>query len=198
MVLITRVRSVSKRFARRQLRRLSHHSWVAARLFYRLHGHSLEGGSDDLVWYFAYGSNLDPCTFIARRGMHPRAARVGCVSGYKLRFNLDGRPLGRAAPANIAPAPGATVWGVAYQITRRELVRLDSTEGVPGGNYRHVGLSCDTQDGEVLPVLTYIAAGNPVDGRPSLRYLTLLRDGARTHGLPDEWIQFLDDVTPAQ
>jgi hypothetical protein len=33
---------------------------------------------------------------------------------------------------------------------------------------------------------------------PSLRYLTLLREGARAHGLPEHWLRFLDDVKHAQ
>jgi gamma-glutamylcyclotransferase len=43
----------------------------------------------------------------------------------------------------------------------------------------------------------YIANGKEVDGRPSLRYLTLLRDGARAHGLPEHYIRFLDNVEEA-
>ena len=36
--------------------------------------------------------------------------------------------------------------------------------------------------------------GNETDGIPSLRYLTLLREGARANGLPTHWLQFLDSV----
>jgi gamma-glutamylcyclotransferase len=47
-------------------------------------------------------------------------------------------------------------------------------------------------------VVTYIAQGMEVDGRPSLRYITLLRDGARAHGLPEHYIRFLEDVEHAR
>ena len=33
---------------------------------------------------------------------------------------------------------------------------------------------------------------------PSLRYLTILREGARAHGLREHWLRFLDDVKHAQ
>jgi len=129
------------------------------------------------------------------RPLEWRAARV---RGYRLRFNLDGRPKGKAAPANLCADPEGEVWGVIYRITRRDLVHLDSTEGVPGRRYRHLWV--EAEDGEDNPVraVTYIADGNEIDGNPSLRYITLLRDGARTHGLPGHWIRFLESVKEAQ
>ena len=36
--------------------------------------------------------------------------------------------------------------------------------------------------------------GKDADGAPSFRYISLLRDGARAHGLPESWVQFLDSV----
>ena len=86
-----------------------------------------------------------------------------------------------------------------YRITRADLVHLDSTEGVPRRRrYRHLHAEGRDLDGNVLPLVTYIADGNEVDGAPSLRYLTLLRDGARAHGLPDHYIRFLDGVKHAE
>ena len=84
-----------------------------------------------------------------------------------------------------------------YKITRRDLVRLDSTEGVPGRRYRHLWVEAEDADGRPVQAVTYIAQGNEIDGNPSLRYLTLLREGARAHGLPDHWCRFLDSVEPA-
>ena len=40
--------------------------------------------------------------------------------------------------------------------------------------------------------------GKEVDGNPSLRYITLLRDGARAHSLPETHIWFLESVEHAQ
>jgi gamma-glutamylcyclotransferase len=111
-----------------------------------------------------------------------------------LRFNLEGRPLGKAAPANICPANGKEVWGVLYKVTRRELLRLDSTEGVPGRGYRPTWLNAEDADGKPVTAVAYVAAGKEHDGTPSLRYISLLRDGARRHGLPEHWVQFLDSV----
>ncbi len=106
--------------------------WPLARLWYRLWGLTLEGKPSDDVWYFAFGANLNDSVFRGHRKMRPLEWRVGKVDGYRLRFNLEGRPKGKAAPANIEPHYGEEVWGVLYRMTRRDMVWLNSTEGVPG------------------------------------------------------------------
>ena len=172
-------------------------SWLLSRCHYRLRGIPLEGRARDEIWYFAFGANMHDSAFQERRGMRPLEWRAGRVRGYRLRFNLDGRPKGRAAPANLCADPEAEVWGVLYRIRRRDLVRLDYTEGVPGRRYRHLWIEAEDSNGNPVCAVTYIADGNPVDGNPSRRYIALLRDGARAHGLPEHWIRFLEAVKGA-
>ncbi len=170
-------------------------SWWLALAWYRLFGIRLAGGPDDPVWYFAFGANMHPEVFCGRRGMSAQESRVGCLRDYRLRFNVPGLPRGRAAPANIEARTGDEVWGVLYKITQRELVWLDHTEAVPVWRYTHLWTCAEDADGRaVTPVVAYIARGGETDGRPSRRYITLLREGARRHGLPAHWIHFLDDV----
>jgi len=170
---------------------------LLSRGYYRWRGARLIGRPSQQVWYFAYGANMDDRTFCVRRGITPIERGVGRVKGYRLRFNLEGRPRGRAAPANLYPDPAAEVWGVFYRITRRNLMRLDATEGVPGRGYRHAIVTVETDDGRRLEAVTYIAEGKPDDRKPSLRYITLLREGAKAHGLPADYIRFLESVEPA-
>jgi len=158
----------------------------------------LSGRPGEHVWYFAYGANMHDRAFRQRRRMRPVEQRIGRVRGYRLRFNLEGRPKGRAAPANLAPDAKSEVWGVLYKVARRDLLRLDATEGVPGRGYRPQWFEAEDRDGHVLPAVAYIARGNETDGTPSLRYLTLLREGARANGLPVHWLQFLDSVEHAK
>ncbi len=183
-----------RRTVRMRWRRLAIRSWTLSRWHYRWHGHELHGRPSEPIWYFAYGSNMHHSAFRERRRMKPTEWRVGCLKGYRLRFNLEGRPIGKAAPANICPDGDCQLWGVLYRITRRELLRLDSTEGVPGRNYRHVLVPVEDADGNIVTAVTYMAKGKEADGTPSRRYITLLRDGARAHGLPPAWIEFLDSV----
>ncbi len=174
-------------------------SWRLSKAWYRLFGVRLEGKPDDEVWYVAFGANMHETVFCERRRMTPLEWRPGRLKGYRLRFNLEGRPKGRAAPANIEPDPGSDVWGVAYRITRRDLVWLDHTEVVPGWKYRHLWTEAeDCQGNRLSPAITYIADGVETDGRPSLRYITLLREGARAHRLPEHWVRFLESIEPAE
>ena len=160
--------------------------WPLARAWYRVWGLKLDGDPEDQVWYFAYGTNMHDSSFRQRRRMSPLEWRAGRIPGYRLRFNLEGRPKGKGAPANISRDPGAGVWGVLYRITRRDLVRLNSTEGIPGWRYRPIWLDAEDAHGNALKIVTYIADGKDTDGKPSLRYITLLREGARAHGLPEQ------------
>ncbi|MDD9928896.1 MAG: gamma-glutamylcyclotransferase [Rhodospirillaceae bacterium] len=186
------------RRARRLWVSIAPRAWPLAQFWYRSWGLRLDGRPEDVVWYFAYGANMHDSAFIERRRMRPTERRVGRLPGYRLRFNLDGFPRGRAAPANIQAASESEVWGVLYRITLRELVRLNVTEGVPGPRYQPVELPVEDADGRTVPAISYVAEGNPKDGNPSLRYITLLRDGARAHALPDHWIAYLDSVKHAE
>jgi gamma-glutamylcyclotransferase len=184
--------------ARRRLRRLVARSWLVSRFYYLLHGARLVGRPTDEIWYFAFGANMHDSAFRVRRGIRARECRPARIEGFRLCFNLEGRPKGRAAPANLCRDPQCEVWGVLYRITRRDLLRLDSTEGVPGRGYRHLEVEAKDALGRTVRAVAYMAPGHPVDGKPSLRYLTLLRDGARAHGLPEHYIRFLERIEHAR
>jgi cation transport regulator ChaC len=173
-------------------------SWHLSRWHYRRHGLVLIGRPSDHVWYFAYGSNMHEGTFVERRRIRPLETRPGRIADYRLRFNLEGRPKGRAAPANICPDADQEVWGVLYKITRRDMLRLDSTEGVPGRGYCPTLLVAEDLDRHPIPAIAYVATGKEIDGNPSLRYISLMREGARHHGLPEHWLRFLDGVSPSE
>jgi cation transport regulator ChaC len=194
----SRGRWVAETVMRIRWRRLVAKSWLASHWHYRRHGLVLAGRPSDKIWYFAYGSNMDEGTFVRRRRIRPLESRVGRIAGYRLRFNLDGRPRGKAAPANISSDADQEVWGVLYKITRRDLLRLDSTEGVPGRGYRPTWLTAEDVDGNLVTAVAYVATGKETDGHPSLRYISLLREGAKYHGLPDHWIRLLDGVKHAE
>jgi cation transport regulator ChaC len=166
-------------------------SWTISWCLYRLHGIRLMGPPEEEIWYFAYGANMHDSAFRKMRGMNPSEWRPGLIRGYRLRFNLIA---GKTAYANICPDQSAEVWGVLYQITRRDLVRLEATEGVPWGGYRPHWVNMEDTSGAVVEAATLMARGHDVDRMPSHRYITLLREGARAHGLPDHYIQFLEQI----
>lgn len=169
-------------------------SWPLTRLWYRAWGMKLAGGPEDPVWYFAYGSNLHDSAFLGWRAMRPSEWRVGRIAGFRLRFNLGGRPKGWSTPANVSRDEDAEVWGVLYRINRRELVRLNASEGVPGRGYSPLMLAVQDSEGNAIDAVVYVADGGEEDSQPSLRYMTLLREGARAHGLPGHWVAYLESV----
>jgi cation transport regulator ChaC len=146
-------------------------------------------GGDELIWYFAYGSNLDPATFTGRRRMRPRESCVALVRGYRLVFDL---PVGdgERAVANVLAVPGESIHGVAYLIGAAEALRLDATEGVPRA-YQRLEIELERADGAMLSAFTYVSSLRREGRRPSERYLNLLLRGARHHGLPASWIDYL-------
>jgi cation transport regulator ChaC len=148
---------------RARARRVIANSWILSKWYYRLNGLRLMGRASDTVWYFAYGSNMHDSTFRERRRMRPLEWRIGRLKGYRLRFNLDGIPRGKSAPANIYPDVAAEVWGVLYRITHREMLFLNLSEGVPGKVYRPMWLNLDDSDGRSIKAMTYIATGNETD-----------------------------------
>jgi sulfite reductase (NADPH) flavoprotein alpha-component len=148
------------------------------------------------LWYFAYGSNLDPGTFLGRRRMRPSDTRRALLSGYRLVFDL---PVGRGerAVANLAPDPGARVHGVAYAISRLGAIWLDRTEGVPL-SYRRVPVPLLDDEGERLPGFTYVSERRRPGCMPSERYMNLLLRGAHHHGLPDDYLAWLRAIELAR
>jgi cation transport regulator ChaC len=146
----------------------------------------------DRVWYFAYGSNMQPATFAGRRGIRPSRAVAAQAPGWRLV--LDKTPLvpGGASFANLRADADAFAWGVAYEIGADDLAHVDLTEGVLIGNYARVEIDVNPIDAsEPSRAFTLVSDKRSDDLRPSDRYMALLIEGALAHGLPDEWIAML-------
>ena len=144
------------------------------------------------LWYFAYGSNMSSAIFLGRREMHPLETRPACLDGYRLCFTLPVGP-GERGVANVERAVAAHVWGVAYRIARAEGEHLDRTEGVLGGLYERLPVVV-TAAADRLQAFTYRSSFASPGRKPSARYLGLLLDGARCHGLPLEYVRGLETL----
>jgi cation transport regulator ChaC len=145
------------------------------------------------LWYFAYGSNLCRATFIERRGMYPLAVRRARLDGYRLTFDLPVGP-GERGVANLTLDPTAATWGVCYLLEPAACAHLDRTEGVDRGYYRRVDVSVVEEHGAPLAAFAYQGAVSVPGRKPSARYLGLLLAGAREHGLPAEWVRYLEGL----
>ena len=152
--------------------------------------HVVNDAAESTLWYFAYGSNLDAGTFLGRRRMRPLDTRVGVLEHFELRFDLSVGP-GERGVANVAPREGDEVWGALYLLTHGEAERLDQTEGVQFGAYRRLDVEVREMSGARIGAFTYHSTRGVVGRKPSRRYLGLLLAGARQHGLPAKYIEWL-------
>ena len=139
-----------------------------------------------MLWYFAYGSNLLIEQMIARTG-------ESCHGGHRPRFArlADHRLVfQRLTPAGTAFAnivsPGDGVLGVVYSCSPAALDRLDDYER----GYTRQLIRVTDHRGEVLEALAYVMTATMAAslGRPSDDYLKKIVDGARQHGLPEQYI----------
>jgi hypothetical protein len=147
-----------------------------------------------MKWNFAYGSNLHPKRVRERADVALNRCERAVLRDWRLAFNLaTGMQWVEPAMANIVPAPGEEVHGVAIQMSDEELARLTRSEGGTRF-YRSVSVEVDTYDGERIAATVFVAREDIVrdEVAPSLRYLTLLREGARHHGLEEDYRAFLE------
>lgn len=172
-------------------------------------------GEEANVWYFAFGSNINKKVFEGRRRISPAESVPAVLPGWRLEFSQPGLPYAEPAFAAVEPQPeevedaaassgGARqpdVHGVAHRITPSQWAYVLETEGGSGGKedhaYKVVEATAVDYSGRELVVLTLTVSPKikaRLQGRhalPSLRYLTLIRDGAKDYGLTPEYQAWL-------
>jgi len=161
------------------------------------------------IYYLAYGSNLSAETFRGRRQIRPVSSLNVRVPTLALTFDLPGIAYLEPCFANVAliddagegrrllSPPGGGLVGVVYEVTPEDFATIIATEG-SGAAYQDVVVEALTIDGgEKLVAHTLLAPqeeARPSHAQPSRRYLDLLRTGAKEHGLPKEYRQWLAEL----
>jgi gamma-glutamylcyclotransferase len=134
--------------------------------------------------YFAYGSNLSPARMRERiAAAEPLGAAR--LAGFCLR--LDKRGADGSGKANLCADPEREVWGALYRFDASEWPRLDAFE--PGYERIEVEVVCL---GSARAAHTYLSRRLTPDPVPFAWYKRLLVEGARAHGLPEEWVRTLE------
>ncbi len=83
-----------------------------------------------------------------------------------------------------------------YRLSAEQADHLDRTEGVPSGVYRRISVSVVAGTVRV-DAFTYLSPHTRTGRKPSARYLGLLLEGARQHGLPDDYVRALESLERA-
>jgi hypothetical protein len=159
--------------------------------------------TQDTVWYLAYGSNMNSKVFQGRRKIKPLQFMPARVPGWTLDFHVPSMPYfepGMACVHQIHEGEDAQeLHGVLYEVTAEDYAHIRRTEG---GGYKDTGyqdtvVECVTYDGKKIHAKTLVRpeSQHHVDHLlPSKRYITLLRDGAKEHGLATEYVEYLNSL----
>jgi gamma-glutamylcyclotransferase (GGCT)/AIG2-like uncharacterized protein YtfP len=84
--------------------------------------------------------------------------------------------------ATLRGAHGSKVAGGIYEITEKDLRRLDALEGYPRESNR-INITVFTEDGDALKAVTYIKVNQGEETKPSAGYLAVIQKGYRDWGI---------------
>ncbi len=136
--------------------------------------------------YFAYGSNMS-FNRISERINNVKLSDTGYISNYELLCNkksIDG-----SAKANIVYNPGNVVWGVLYIIDDIFQDRLDRIEG----GYKRKDFEVHTKNGTIT-ASAYIS-NKLTNSLPKTSYIKYIIEGAVENKLPEEYIDYLQNIS---
>ena len=142
---------------------------------------------------FAYGSNM----LTARlRERCPSARPLGAAElrGYELRWHKTSKDRSGKCDIVRTDQPGASVFGVVYEIAVGEKGALDKAEGL-GAGYDEAVIGVH-HGSDRLTATAYVATRTDPALKPYSWYRALVVAGAREHGLPADYIARLE-VVPA-
>jgi gamma-glutamylcyclotransferase (GGCT)/AIG2-like uncharacterized protein YtfP len=143
------------------------------------------------VLYFAYGSNMS-VRRLQDRVSSAQKQQLAELKGYQLRFHKCSLIDGSAkCDAFYTGNNNDLVWGVVFRLPSDALTILDSIEGE---GYDRVTLEVETEEGERLQVISYLA--NCIDATllPFDWYKQHVLTGAREAGLPLDYIAQIEAV----
>ena len=132
------------------------------------------------MYYFAYGANLNRKQML-ERCPDSKPMFIATLRNYKLVFVGWSRQW-RGGVASIQPFRGEMVLGAIYEVSDRDLRRLDSYEGLPGSSNR-LNITVFDEDGEPIEAITYIKAVQSEETQPSREYLAVIQQGYKDWGL---------------
>ena len=149
----------------------------------------------DHIITFAYGSNM-PTARIRVRCPSAQPIGVAELPGYDLRWHKRSKDGSGKCDIVQTGLPGASVFGVLFEIARSEKADLDKVEGL-GLGYDETQIQvCFGSDRRT--VNAYVATATDPTLKPYTWYRALAVAGAKEHGLPAEYVARLEAVPADQ
>jgi gamma-glutamylcyclotransferase (GGCT)/AIG2-like uncharacterized protein YtfP len=152
---------------------------------------------------FAYGSNMnssDLRSWLERNGYNSALIvdrRPAVLEGYDFVWNYHSRGRGGGA-ANLERRENSRVYGLVVEFEEPLLKAFDRKEGHPlfySRGEKRIRVKRLDND-EIVEAWLYIAnpnRGDSRDIRPTRAYKKIILDGAREYGLPEEFIDKLEE-----
>lgn len=146
--------------------------------------------------YFAYGCNMSPDRLGRVLGRPVPKGSAAEAAGWRLAFTKGGEGReGDSVTATIVPDSTCGTYGVVYRVPREALRSLDRFEAVPE-HYRRLRIRVHPLGRRAVQgAVTYVAQPDWIvePGRPDPDYLREVLEGARQHGLPGRYVEWLTD-----
>jgi hypothetical protein len=161
------------------------------------------------MWYFAYGSNLNPqavadwCRHHGHRPPPLKSGRAAVLDNYRLCFPIFSEYWGGGI-GDIVYDPGKYVAGAAFDLTEAEMAMLDQKVGRKldaGGKeigiYKLIPVSvAPLGKGEPIKAVTYTGVNvEKYHIPPTRHYMDLVIQGAYSFGLSMMWIAYLQSFS---
>lgn len=131
-----------------------------------------------MVWYFAYGSNLDQDAMRRVVGGW-REVKPAVLRGFRLVFNVYSVSW-KGGVANVVEDSSGVVYGAAYQLEEEQLSRLDKHLGVPNQWVRRKTVI--EIEGRPVEAFIYVGANPRKYFQPSPAYISMMLRGLRRLG----------------
>ncbi len=149
--------------------------------------------------YFAYGSNMLTERLRARVSSAQPVGRARLLS-HSLHFHKRSEQDGSSkGDAYFTGNEDDVVWGVIFEIADCQKPDLDRCEGL-GHGYEEQDVTVIDSDGNPQRAYMYVAAESHIAPalHPYTWYKRLVVDGAREHGLPDDYVAEIEAVNATE
>ena len=112
-----------------------------------------------MIYYFAYGSNMNPDRMM-ERGIIFKSRSFGILRDYKLSFNKISSKNPKEGYANVIVSKHSIVEGCIYEVSNSDILLLDKFEGYPK-HYRREEIVVQNNSG-MIKCIVYIANNSKV------------------------------------
>jgi gamma-glutamylcyclotransferase (GGCT)/AIG2-like uncharacterized protein YtfP len=140
-----------------------------------------------MPWLFTYGSLMNPQRFreIAGKWIFARKAKL---HGFHLVFS------GKGSADIVCGETNSVVYGVAYEVTDRQLNALDNYEGVPVGFYTRKKILIEMKSRR-HEAFVYVKTKKVENKNPPSRYMKQIVAGLRFHGYEESIVREIQNWT---